>query len=164
MTRQRGQVPRLDTVPGSGPLLALVGPPAEIALTIFVAGHSWRWRTDQFGWTSRTTQPLESRLLRLGSPLCRESGLDPELRRRLLARAADGRLEVRNDQCAHRRHRPGPAPVRRVRRAPLLTLGQDFGFLPGLPPGDYGAADVIRYLLSPGPDDQVPDPQPRKEG
>src|SRR5215469_8523751 len=40
-----------------------------VALTIFIAGHAWRWRTDQFGWTSRTTQLLESRLLRLGSPL-----------------------------------------------------------------------------------------------
>ncbi|MFI7705620.1 respiratory nitrate reductase subunit gamma [Nonomuraea sp. NPDC049480] len=40
-----------------------------IALTIFVVGHVWRWRVDQFGWTTRTTQVLESRLLRLGSPL-----------------------------------------------------------------------------------------------
>ncbi|TYB69092.1 respiratory nitrate reductase subunit gamma [Nonomuraea sp. PA05] len=40
-----------------------------IALTIFVVGHVWRWRVDQFGWTTRTTQLLESRLLRLGSPL-----------------------------------------------------------------------------------------------
>ncbi|MFI9591796.1 respiratory nitrate reductase subunit gamma [Nonomuraea sp. NPDC052265] len=40
-----------------------------VALTIFVAGHVWRWRVDQFGWTTRTTQVLESRLLRLGSPL-----------------------------------------------------------------------------------------------
>ncbi|SEL86970.1 respiratory nitrate reductase subunit gamma [Nonomuraea pusilla] len=40
-----------------------------VALTVFVVGHVWRWRTDQFGWTTRTTQVLESRLLRLGSPL-----------------------------------------------------------------------------------------------
>ncbi|MGP4103048.1 respiratory nitrate reductase subunit gamma [Nonomuraea sp. KM90] len=40
-----------------------------IALTVFVVGHVWRWRADQFGWTTRTTQVLESRLLRLGSPL-----------------------------------------------------------------------------------------------
>ncbi|MGW0484560.1 respiratory nitrate reductase subunit gamma [Nonomuraea sp. NPDC003214] len=40
-----------------------------IALTVFVVGHVWRWRVDQFGWTTRTTQVLESRLLRLGSPL-----------------------------------------------------------------------------------------------
>lgn len=40
-----------------------------IALTIFVVGHIWRWRTDQFGWTTRTSQLMESKLLRLGSPL-----------------------------------------------------------------------------------------------
>jgi hypothetical protein len=32
---------------------------------------------------------------------------------------------------------------------PLLTLGQDLGFLPGLPQGEYTAADVVRYLLGP---------------
>jgi hypothetical protein len=30
---------------------------------------------------------------------------------------------------------------------PLLTLGQDFGFLPGLPRRQYTAADVVRYLI-----------------
>jgi len=40
-----------------------------LCLTVFVLGHVWRWRHDQFGWTSRTSQLLESRLLRLGSPL-----------------------------------------------------------------------------------------------
>lgn len=40
-----------------------------VALTVFVVGHVWRWRTDQFGWTTRTTQLLENRWLRLGSPL-----------------------------------------------------------------------------------------------
>jgi nitrate reductase gamma subunit len=38
-------------------------------LTVFVLGHVWRWRHDQFGWTTRTSQLLESRILRLGSPL-----------------------------------------------------------------------------------------------
>lgn len=40
-----------------------------IALTSFVLGHVWRYRTDQFGWTTRSSQIYESRLLRLGSPL-----------------------------------------------------------------------------------------------
>ncbi|PXY19389.1 respiratory nitrate reductase subunit gamma [Prauserella muralis] len=40
-----------------------------VALTVFVVGHVWRWRADQFGWTTRTTQVLENRWLRLGSPL-----------------------------------------------------------------------------------------------
>lgn len=39
------------------------------ALTVFVLGHAWRWRTDQFGWSTHTSQVLESRILRLGSPL-----------------------------------------------------------------------------------------------
>ncbi|TXH26466.1 MAG: respiratory nitrate reductase subunit gamma [Mycobacterium sp.] len=40
-----------------------------IAFTSFVLGHIWRYRTDQFGWTTRSSQIYESRLLRLGSPL-----------------------------------------------------------------------------------------------
>ncbi|WP_432493980.1 respiratory nitrate reductase subunit gamma [Kineococcus auxinigenes] len=38
-------------------------------LAVFAAGHAWRWRHDQFGWTTHTSQLLESRILRLGSPL-----------------------------------------------------------------------------------------------
>lgn len=40
-----------------------------VALTIFIVGHVWRWRTDQFGWTSRTTELMEKRWLLLASPL-----------------------------------------------------------------------------------------------
>ncbi len=40
-----------------------------VSVTIFLAGHIWRYRRDQFGWTSRSTQLLESRLLSWGSPL-----------------------------------------------------------------------------------------------
>ncbi|NUT48453.1 MAG: respiratory nitrate reductase subunit gamma [Saccharothrix sp.] len=40
-----------------------------IALTSFLVGHVWRYRHDQFGWTTRSSQMYESRLLRLGSPL-----------------------------------------------------------------------------------------------
>jgi nitrate reductase gamma subunit len=40
-----------------------------VAITIFVVGHIWRYRRDQFGWTSRSTQLLERRLLKWGSPL-----------------------------------------------------------------------------------------------
>ena len=39
------------------------------AIAIFLAGHVWRYRTDQYGWTSRSTQILESRWLKWGSPL-----------------------------------------------------------------------------------------------
>ncbi|MFI0537845.1 respiratory nitrate reductase subunit gamma [Streptomyces sp. WSLK1-3] len=40
-----------------------------ICLAVFVVGHVRRYRQDQFGWTSRTTQLLEHRWLRFGSPL-----------------------------------------------------------------------------------------------
>jgi nitrate reductase gamma subunit len=40
-----------------------------LCLGVFAGGHVWRWRHDQFGWTPHTSQVLESRLLRLGSPL-----------------------------------------------------------------------------------------------
>jgi nitrate reductase gamma subunit len=40
-----------------------------ISLAIFVVGHYWRYRYDKFGWTTRSTQLYERRLLRWGSPL-----------------------------------------------------------------------------------------------
>ena len=35
----------------------------------YVRPYAWRWRRDQFTWTTRSTQLLESRLLKLGGPL-----------------------------------------------------------------------------------------------
>jgi len=35
-----------------------------VAMTVFVVGHVWRYRHDQFGWTTRSTQLLERRRLR----------------------------------------------------------------------------------------------------
>ncbi|TSD97300.1 respiratory nitrate reductase subunit gamma [Skermania sp. ID1734] len=40
-----------------------------VAFTSFLVGHVWRYRYDQFGWTTRSSQIHESRLLKLGSPL-----------------------------------------------------------------------------------------------
>jgi nitrate reductase gamma subunit len=40
-----------------------------ICLTTFVVGHVWRYRYDKFGWTTRSSQLYEDRLLRIGSPL-----------------------------------------------------------------------------------------------
>jgi nitrate reductase gamma subunit len=37
------------------------------ALTVFVVGHVWRYRTGQYGWGARSTQLLESRVLRFAS-------------------------------------------------------------------------------------------------
>lgn len=39
------------------------------ALGVFVIGHIWRWRYDQYGWTSRSTQLQERRLLKWGAPI-----------------------------------------------------------------------------------------------
>jgi len=40
-----------------------------VAIAVFVAGHIWRYRGDQYGWTTRSTQLLESRRLKWGSIL-----------------------------------------------------------------------------------------------
>lgn len=40
-----------------------------MCLTVFVVGHIWRYQYDQFGWTTRSSQIYERRLLRWGSPL-----------------------------------------------------------------------------------------------
>ena len=40
-----------------------------LAALAFVAGHAWRFRFDRLGWTSRSSQLLEQRWLRVGSPL-----------------------------------------------------------------------------------------------
>jgi nitrate reductase gamma subunit len=40
-----------------------------ICLTVFVVGHYWRYRYDKFGWTTRSSQLYERRLLRWGSPM-----------------------------------------------------------------------------------------------
>ncbi len=37
-----------------------------VCLTIFVIGHIWRYRRDQFTWTTRSTQLLERNILRWG--------------------------------------------------------------------------------------------------
>lgn len=40
-----------------------------ICLATFVVGHVWRYKYDKFGWTTRSSQLYEDKLLRLGSPL-----------------------------------------------------------------------------------------------
>lgn len=39
------------------------------ALAVFVVGTTWRYRNDQYGWSARSTQFLESRVLRFGSTI-----------------------------------------------------------------------------------------------
>jgi nitrate reductase gamma subunit len=40
-----------------------------LCLAIFALGHVWRYRYDKFGWTTRSSQLYESRLLRWASPM-----------------------------------------------------------------------------------------------
>ena len=39
------------------------------SIAVFVVGHIWRYRYDKFGWTTRSSQTYENRLLRWGSPM-----------------------------------------------------------------------------------------------
>jgi nitrate reductase gamma subunit len=48
-------------------ILWVAVPYASIA--VFVVGHIWRYRYDKFGWTTRSSQTYENRLLRWGSPM-----------------------------------------------------------------------------------------------
>lgn len=40
-----------------------------VATTIFFVGIIWRYKYDRYGWTSRSSQIYESKLLRIGSPM-----------------------------------------------------------------------------------------------
>ena len=40
-----------------------------VCIALFVGGHVWRYRYDKFGWTTRSSQMYERRILRLASPL-----------------------------------------------------------------------------------------------
>jgi nitrate reductase gamma subunit len=40
-----------------------------VCVTVFAVGMFWRYRYDRYGWTTRSSQMYESRLLRWGSPL-----------------------------------------------------------------------------------------------
>jgi len=40
-----------------------------LCIATFIGGHVWRYRYDKFGWTTRSSQLYERRLLRWGSPL-----------------------------------------------------------------------------------------------
>jgi len=53
---------------GTGGILLWVVLP-YISLAVFILGHIWRYRYDKFGWTTRSSQLYERRLLRIGSPL-----------------------------------------------------------------------------------------------
>ncbi|MCL2514471.1 MAG: respiratory nitrate reductase subunit gamma [Microbacteriaceae bacterium] len=49
--------------------IALWGVLPYLCIVVLILGTIWRYRYDQFGWTTRSSQLYESRLLRIGSPL-----------------------------------------------------------------------------------------------
>jgi nitrate reductase gamma subunit len=53
----------------SGGAIAVWAGVPYACLTIFVVGHVWRFRNGMLTWTTRSTQILERRLLRIGAPL-----------------------------------------------------------------------------------------------
>lgn len=64
----------LTSMDGTDLLLWVAVPYA--CLAVFAVGHVWRYRKDQFGWTSRTSQLLEHRWLRWGAR-CSTSARSP---------------------------------------------------------------------------------------
>ncbi|WP_051843925.1 respiratory nitrate reductase subunit gamma [Streptomyces sp. NRRL S-813] len=62
------QSPTSAAEAGTGGILLWVVLP-YLSLAVFVLGHIWRYRYDKFGWTTRSSQLYENRLLRIGSPL-----------------------------------------------------------------------------------------------
>ncbi|MBA4103471.1 MAG: respiratory nitrate reductase subunit gamma, partial [Arthrobacter sp.] len=64
----------LETQPGAAVELTaldivLWGVLPYVMVVVLVGGLVWRYRYDQFGWTTRSSQLYESRLLRIASPL-----------------------------------------------------------------------------------------------
>lgn len=49
--------------------ILLFGVVPYVAAAAFVVGHWWRWRYDQFGWTTRSSEVYEKRLLKIAGPL-----------------------------------------------------------------------------------------------
>ena len=82
-----------------------------LALGIFVVGHIWRWRYDQFGWTSRSTQLQERRLLKWGCPLFHYgtfAAIGGHVLGVLIPRAWTARSASRRTPTAGSRPPPGP--------------------------------------------------------
>jgi len=67
LTAHLMSAPAPQTLTALDVILWIVVPYVSIA--VFVVGHYWRYRYDKFGWTTRSSQLYEGRLLRLGSPL-----------------------------------------------------------------------------------------------
>lgn len=68
MTSQLPALAQSGGETGVGGILLWVALP-YVTIAVFVLGHIWRYRYDKFGWTTRSSQLYEGRLLRIGSPL-----------------------------------------------------------------------------------------------
>ena len=79
------------------------------AAATFIVGHVWRYRYDKFGWTTRSSQVYENRLLRIASPAF-HLGILFVLVGHVVGEVGDLEAE------AHGRHRR-PAAVARVARS-----------------------------------------------
>ena len=44
-----------------------------VTIAVFVTGLVWRYQYDKFGWTTRSSQIYEGRLIRIASPIDSES-------------------------------------------------------------------------------------------
>ena len=64
----RGHAERGGETMSAGKILLWIIIP-YVAITVFVVGHWWRYRRDQFEWTSRSTQLLDRRILGWASPM-----------------------------------------------------------------------------------------------
>jgi nitrate reductase gamma subunit len=53
----------------SWPDVLLWGVLPYVMLVLLIGGTIWRYRYDKFGWTTRSSELYESRMLRIGSPL-----------------------------------------------------------------------------------------------
>src|SRR5262249_27338389 len=64
----RGHAGRRSAAMSAGKILLWIIVP-YVAITVFVVGHWWRYRFDQFTWTSRSTQLLDRSVLGWASPV-----------------------------------------------------------------------------------------------
>ena len=107
-----------------------------LCLATFVVGHFWRYRYDKFGWTTRSSQLYENRLLRDRQPAVPLR--HARRRRRSRLRAADPTVVDRRGG-----HRRGDVPRGRGRRWPA-GRGRDRRRAghPGLP-APHGRAGLL---------------------
>jgi hypothetical protein len=112
-----------------------------VVLTSFVVGHVWRYRHDQFGRTTRSSQLHESRLLRLGSPMF-HFGLLAVLAGHVLGIGIPASWAAAVGVSDHAYWASGPTPASHVFSAPLGYLVPALRRLPQPRPAAPGLAPL----------------------